>query len=93
MTQLFTYDGAQHRRDRLAKTLRIAREILAFSESQTTLLIYDLTDKKGMLTVNWSAIPTQRQCDAFAAAWELVGEKPDRVVHNCVDAQLEGWDE
>lgn len=92
MTQLIAYDGAQHRRDRLAKALRIAREILALSESQTTLLIFDVSDRKGQLTVNWSAMPTQRQCEAFATAWELVGERQGRVVHHCADAGPLEWD-
>lgn len=93
MTKLIAYDGAQHRRERLAKALRIAREILSLSESQTTLLIYDIRDRKGMLSVNWSAMPTDRQCAAFSTAWELVGEDPENVQHCAVDLNMVGWDE
>lgn len=93
MTKLIAYDGAQHRRERLAKALRIAREILSLSESQTTLLIYDVRDRKGTLYVSWSAMPTDRQCEAFSTAWELVGEDRDSVKHCAKDLRLEGWDE
>lgn len=93
MTKLIAYDGALHRRERLAKALRIAREILSLSESQANLLIHDVRDQRGLLIVNWSAAPTERQCSAFSTAWELVGEKPDRVQHRTAGQGLVEWDE
>lgn len=93
MTQIFATGGEKHRIERLRKVLRIVREIMSISESQAHLLIYDLNDEKGLLTVRWSAQPTTRQFEAFATAWGLVGESPSRVVHHCADAGLGGWEE
>ncbi len=92
MTKLFATGDARYRIERLTKTLRIAREILALSESQTNLLIRDLTDSRGELTINWSAAPTSRQCDAFAAAWELVGEDGKSVKNICAEVGRLEWE-
>lgn len=81
MIKIIAHDQAKHRIERLNKTLRISREILALSESQANLLIYAIIDRKGHLRVEWNAEPTSRQTDAFAAAWELVGENPSAVCH------------
>ena len=89
MTELIATDGAQHRVDRLRKALRLAREITALSEQQTALLIHSMEDSRGRLTVRWVAEPTQRQRDAFATAWELVGERSSSVTHSGVTTGLE----
>lgn len=93
MTMLFATNCEKHRIERLRKVLLIVREVLSISESQAALLIYDLNDEKGLLTVSWSAEPTTRQFEAFATAWGLVGEVPGRIVHHCADAGLGGWSE
>lgn len=89
MTKLIATDGAQYRIDRLAKALRIAREIMALSEAQSALLIESMQDSRGRLLVRWNAEPTARQVLAFGAAWELVGEDSSAVTHsgttNCLE--------
>lgn len=93
MTKLYATGGEKHRIERLRKVLLIVREVLSISESQAALLIYDLNDEKGLLTVNWSALPTSRQFEAFATAWGLVGEVPSRIVHHCADSGMGSWHE
>lgn len=89
MTQLIATDGAQYRIDRLCKTLRVAREIIALSEQQTKLLIHSIEDRRGRLLVRWVAEPTARQREAFSAAWELVGERASSVAHAGITEDLE----
>lgn len=81
MTMLDSNDGSIHRYQRLEKTFRLAREIIAISEAQASLLIHTIYDHKGSLTVTWNAEPTARQRDAFACAWEMVGESGANITH------------
>lgn len=71
---------AQHRADRLRKTLRVAASIAGLTSEQTELLIHSLRDERGTLVVAWQIEPSDHQRRAFADAWALYGE--DRISHH-----------
>lgn len=77
-----SHDGAQHREQRLRKALQIASEIAGISPTQAPLLIAGMRDERGTLQIRWHAMPSDRQRDAFATAWRLVGENAASVVHH-----------
>jgi hypothetical protein len=74
-----SHDMAQHRADRMRKTLRVAASIAGLTPGQTDLLIHSLHDERGTLVVTWHIEPSEHQRRAFADAWALYGE--DRISH------------
>ena len=79
--KISNYEDAKHRDDRLLKCARIAKAILFLSDEQADVLIDELHDYKGRLTVTWNYRPTQHQVEAFRAAWELCGEPGVNTEH------------
>lgn len=71
----------QWRVERLQKTVRLASTILGMDEEQLKSLIHDVDDLQGHLQVFWRHPMTSTQINAFAAAWELCGEKPENTSH------------
>jgi len=77
-----SHDGAEHRTKRLKRTATLFCEIAGIPQEHANGLICTLKDDHGRLEVHWRyGDPSQRQREAFATAWRLVGEKPEAVVH------------
>lgn len=67
---IYVSDNNLWRMERVSKVLRIAGKILGISSEQFELLIDEVHDNKGQLTIHWKVPQTKRQAEAFTAAWE-----------------------
>lgn len=75
-------DNTDFRLNRLEKCIRIAIAVLSITPGQARLLIDEVRDDKGNLTVQWIDWPiTQLQRHAFAFAWSECGEDGSSVQH------------
>ena len=81
MIKIIASNGEQHRIDRINKAIRLAFFSLFLTKPQADLLIISISDDRGALSVRWVTEPSSTQREAFANAWEMVGESPARVTH------------
>ncbi len=72
--QISVTHGDLWREQRIYKTLRIAGKILGLSIDQFELLIDEIHDNKGQLSIHWKTPQTMRQAQAFKDAWAECGE-------------------
>lgn len=73
-------DNHLWRVERVSKALRIAGKILGISLEQFELLIDEIHDHKGQLSIHWKVPQTFRQAQAFSDAWAECKE-PGPIVH------------
>lgn len=77
-----SHNGAEHREKRLKRAAVLFCEIAGIPYDHAQGLICALKDDHGRLEVHWRyGAPSQRQREAFASAWKLVGEAPESVTH------------